>query len=178
MPTTATRKNRLTSNNAIGTLSQVPAGDGVDATSKKLLAKQDELERARWKIDQELRAVRMALNLVGVRPSDSTDRLDHRESEYYVEHTFTKMTLGEACERILKDFNEQWLSKSQIEYLITRGGYQFSAKDSKNSVGVTLQRLADSGKCGVERVRGARGNRYRWISRFPREKKDEKLVSQ
>jgi hypothetical protein len=145
----------------------------VDATAKKLLAKQDELERTRWRIEQELRAVRMALNLAGVRPGDSTAKMDHREGEYYVQHTFAKMTLGEACETILKDFGEQWLSKSQIEYLIVRGGYQFSAKDSKNSVGVTLQRLAEGQKCAVQRTRGAAGNRYRWISRFPRAAEDK-----
>lgn len=170
-------KNRLTSTNSIDTVLHAVIGESVDATAKRLLAKQDELERTRWRIDQELRAVRMALNLAGVRPSDYTDKLDRHEVDYIAEQAFQKTTLGEACEKILKDFKDQWLNKSQIEYLITRGGYQFSAKDSKNSVGVTLQRLADNKKIDVERTRGASGNRYRWISRFPRAKPDENLAT-
>ena len=170
-------KNRLTSTNITSTLLHLPRGEDVDATAKKLLARLEDLEVSRWQVNQELRAVRTALSVAGVRPGDHDTFLDRRENEYYSRQAFVGMTLGEACQRILYDFKERWLSKTQIEYLIERGGYRFSTENRRNSVGVTLQRIAENGKCQVERMRGAKGNRYRWISRFRRLAKSKKPLT-
>ena len=117
----------------------------------------------------------MALKLAGITPEISTiaSAEDTRETEYAWREPFKEGTLTEACERVLQDYSSKWLTKSQVEYLITRGGYRSTAKDAKNSVDVTLRRLAENGKCDAKRVRGSRGNTYRWISP-PVEEKQER----
>jgi len=151
----------------------------VDATAKSLLRQLQELEREDWRIREKMKAIHTALGLAGIKPEvgQVSWGQDPREIEYAVREPFAETTLIEACEQVLKDYADQWLTKSNVEYLITRGGYKSSAKDAKNSVDVTLRRLAEDGKCDVKRVRGAKGNRYRWISRFPREKPDDKPLT-
>jgi hypothetical protein len=151
--------NRLTCTSTISTLVH-----DVDATTKKLLKQLESLEWEKARIGRDIDSIRTALSLAGVKPPNKFKWLPStQESNYRTRHTFADMSLAEACLMILKDHKSDWLSKSQIEYLIVRGGYKFSTKDSKNSVGVTLQRLKDDRKCEVERVRGAHGNRYRWL---------------
>jgi len=138
----------------------------VDATTKTLLRQLQELEREEWRIREKTRAIRMALKLAGITPETSTISWaeDAKEAEYARREPFTDSTLTEACERVLQDYQDKWLTKSQVEYLITRGGYRSPAKDAKNSVDVTLRRLTENGKCDAKRVRGSRGNTYRWIA--------------
>jgi hypothetical protein len=66
---------------------------------------------------------------------------------------------------LLEDYSKNhpadYLTKTQVEYLAKRGGYKFSTADSKNSVAVTLRRLATEGKIEAQRIRGAAGNKYR-----------------
>lgn len=167
------RKNRLTSTNGIRTL--VLEGERVDATTKKLLEQLKQLERKDWYIRQQMKAIHTALRLAGIKPDiPSLSGIDHQESKYAVSESFANASLTEACESVLKDYKDKWLSKSQVEYLITRGGYKSSAKDAKNSVDVTLRRLAGDGKCDVKRVRGSRGNTYRWISQEVKEELKER----
>jgi hypothetical protein len=173
-------KKRLTCTNEyriIGQKSKEPIE--VDATTRALLRQLQELEREEWRIREKTRAIRMALKLAGITPEISTiaSAEDTQETEYARREPFTEVTLTEACEQVLKDYSQKWLTKSQVEYLITRGGYRSTAKDAKNSVDVTLRRLAENGKCDAKRVRGSRGNTYRWISPPVEEKKERTLES-
>ena len=144
----------------------------VDATTKSLLRQLRELEWEKIRTRRKIEAIHTALKLAGLKPDVSTllGGQDPQESEYFVKEPFAQTTLTQACEQVLKDYADIWLSKSQVEYLITRGGYKSTAKDSKNSVDVTLRRLAADGKCDVKRVRGSWGNTYRWISPEVKEK--------
>jgi len=152
-------KNRLTCTNERCTTVRTTTGDAVDSTAKKIISKMRELEQIRWKAEREINALRKALEVAGVRP-EGTWELDLNESEYAEKLPFQDMSLVEACEKILHDHPGKWLSKSEVEYLIARGGYKSSANDPKNSVNVTLRRLTLEGKCAAERKRGLHGNRY------------------
>jgi hypothetical protein len=163
-------EKRLTCTNAIGTILQVEDRSDVDSTARKLFDRMQELERQRSVIDHELRSIRVALSVAGIRSNRLRTGMDTHESLYMTHKPFAGMSLRESCLKILKDQRTEWLSKSQIEYLILRGGYRFATKDSKNSVGVTLQRMTDDGLCEVERMRGSHGNRYRFISEQERSK--------
>jgi DNA-binding HxlR family transcriptional regulator len=168
------RRNRLTSTNEYRTVVRVEEEPRkVDATTKSLLRQLQELEREEWRIREKVRAIHTALKLAGIKPDVKTISSwgqDEHEAEYARQEPFAETTLTEACEKVLKDYADKWLTKSQVEYLITRGGYKSSAKDAKNSVDVTLRRLAGDGRCDVKRVRGSRGNTYRWISPEVKEK--------
>ena len=171
-----TQKKHLTSTNGSLTLLGVLGNEeGMDPTTRKLFNQLRELERESWRIREKVRAIHMALNLAGVRPpvSDLLSSPDPKEMDYAAKLPFADTLLSEACQQVLKDYRDKWLTKSQVEWLVARGGYKSSAKDPKNSVDMALRRLAGDGKCEVERVRGSRGNRYRWISRFPRNAKDK-----
>ncbi len=173
-------KNRLISTNSYRTfIERKKESIEVDATAKTLLRQLQELEREDWRIRDKIKAIRTALGMAGIKP-DAGNIVwgqDSHEGEYAVKEPFAETTLTEACEQVLKDYADKWLTKTNVEYLITRGGYKSTAKDAKNSVDVTLRRIAEDGKCDVERTRGARGNRYRWISRFPRVKPEEKPLT-
>lgn len=151
-------ENNLTCTNAISTLLL-----DVDATGTKLMQQLENLERERGRITHQIDAIRLALTLAGIKPGNPKVSPSSQEAQYVIKKPFSEMSLPDACLTILKDHKSEWLSKSEIEFLILRGGYKFSTKNSKNSVGVTLQRMKDDGKCEVERVRGAHGNRYRWL---------------
>ena len=169
------RKNRLTSTNGYRTVVHaIGECEKVDATTKNLLRQLQELEREGWRIRDKTRSIHVALKLAGIKPDARTllGGQDSHEYQYAVKQPFAHATLTEACEQVLKDYADNWLTKSQVEYLITRGGYKSSAKDAKNSVDVTLRRLAGDGKCDVKRVRGSRGNTYRWISPEVKEKQE------
>ena len=153
-------EQHLTCTSSISTLVQE---NPVDSTAQKLVKRMKELESEKWRIDRELRALRTALGVAGIKPGKFKDLSTTQELDYVTKQPFRNRTLSECCLHILRDHVDLWLSKAEIEYLISRGGYNFSTKDSKNSVGVTLQRLKDDGRCEVERVRGAHGNRYRWL---------------
>ena len=166
-------KYRLTSTNGYRTIVRVEKEPRkVDATTKSLLRQLRELESENWRTREKIRSIHTALKLAGVKPDVDTllGGQDGHESGYAVRVPFAQTALIEACEQVLKDYGDIWLTKSQVEYLITRGGYKSSAKDAKNSVDVTLRRLAADGKCDVKRVRGSRGNTYRWISPEVKEK--------
>lgn len=159
-----TAKKRLTSTNGNRTIAlSLEASQAVDATTQKLLARLQELEREKWRLSRDINAIQTALRLAGVRPDGDGDRtkVEHHETDYVVKQPFAEITLVDACKKILRDYRGHWLTKSQLEYLVVRGGYKFSTDDSKNSVDVTMRRLAAEGFCEAERVRGSRGNKYR-----------------
>jgi hypothetical protein len=144
----------------------------VDASVKKLLAELRSAEDDRWRAQVRISNIRAALKIIGVTPQGVVStglHGDPKEEEYARRQPFKELTLAETCERILNDYRPNWLTRSQVEYLATRGGYNFSTKNVGNSVDITLRRMADTARIEAERVRGSRGSRYRGITRFPRE---------
>jgi hypothetical protein len=132
----------------------------MDATARKLVERMKALEYEKWRVESELESIRTALRAAGVKPEPIQKQIVALEPHYVATRMFEHFSLRESCETILEDHRGQWFSKSDIEYLIVRGGYQFRG-DAKNSIAVTLQRMKDAGRCEVVRGRGARGNRYR-----------------
>jgi len=133
----------------------------VDATARKLVERMKLLEYDKWRIETELGSIRDALKAAGIKLEPIQKRIFAHEPFYASAHVFEALSLRECCEAILQDHPGQWFSKSDIEYLIVRGGYKFDG-DAKNSVAVTLQRMKDDGRCKVVRGSGSRGNRYSW----------------
>jgi hypothetical protein len=131
----------------------------MDPSVKKMLKDLQDLEFKRSIISRDIDALKRVLTRLGVKPDSHT----LNEGKYAVDQPFKEMALTEACLKVLKDHKGEWLTASQIEYLIARGGYEFSTKTSRNSVDVTLRRFADAGTCDADRTRGSRGNRYRWM---------------
>lgn len=135
----------------------------MDATAQKLMQRLQELQEQTNRIARERQSLLLALEIAGVKPKGEGGRMTGtQEAQYEVNQSFRGRSLPASCEMILRDHKGQWLSKSEIEYLVIQGGYQFSTGNSKNSVGVTLQRMADDKIIEVQRVRGQQGNRYRW----------------
>jgi hypothetical protein len=174
--------HNLTGTNAISTVSI--EDDDVDATARRLIERLKEISEQRGSLQREERSILTALAVAGVRPLGVLGKEwpGDLESTYASKAQFANKSLREACEIILKDQRgkwhfgppapgkSQWLSKAQIEYLIVRGGYKFATSNSKNSVGITLQRMAEEGLIEVQRVRGQQGNRYRWPSEETKKK--------
>jgi hypothetical protein len=133
----------------------------VDATSRKLAERLKALQYEKWRIDAEIASIQAAFRGAGIKPEPIQKQIFAKEHFYYSAQVFEAQSLRECCQQILEDHPDQWFSKSDIEYLIVRGGYRFDG-DSRNSVAVTLQRMKDDGRCRVIRGRGSRGNRYSW----------------
>ncbi len=153
-------KKPLTCSTGSRTVETEP-GNNVDATTRSLLKQLRELETQKWAIGRDIESINRALTLAGVKPAREIG--GHQEAEYSVKQPFAEMRLSDACAQILRDYSGQWLTKSQVEYLLVRGGCPFSTEDTKNSVDVTLRRFADQGVCMAERAMGSRGNKYRHI---------------
>src|SRR5271157_4772714 len=115
----------LTCTNTIGTVVHEERNN-VDATARKLVQRMEELEKESWRIQDELSSIRVALSVAGIKPGKYKRLLGTREIDYAIAKTFKDKSLRECCQVILKDHSDEWLSKSQIEYLIVRGGYKFS----------------------------------------------------
>lgn len=136
----------------------------MDATTKKMI---DKLSKLRMQINdlmREAHSIQRTLELIGIKPEEVDDApfgadWDERYSQSL---PFMRTTLVEACRRILVDNRGRHLTKSQVEYLASMGGYRFSADDPTNSVEVTLRRLAADGFCQVERGTGPHESQYWW----------------
>jgi len=162
----------LTCTTGNGTNEYREGGNELDATTRKLVQRMQELELQRSSIDRELRALMTALSVVGIKPKHSIGNTQlggmfnemptQQEGAYISKQLFADKSLKECCETVLREHSDKWLSKAEIEYLIVRGGYAFSTDNSKNSVGITLRRMAQEGLCDAQRARGASGNRYRY----------------
>lgn len=168
------QKNHLTETDSIRTLVHVAPGEEVDRTAKKLVERMRQLEIQKWHIERELSSIRIALDVAGVKPEKKyKGGADLTEARYVRDEPFKNgMTLAQACYVILHDYTPEWLTKSQVEYLAVRGGYSFSTKDPRNSLDVTLRRLAAADKVEADKIRGSRGSKYRWVPR-PIEAKEE-----
>jgi hypothetical protein len=131
----------------------------MDATAKKLIDRLRELEIKKMGINLDIDAIKRSLAMLGIKLPQS---IATKEAEYVSVRPFREMPLTEACIKVLRDHPQEWLTKTQVEYFLVRGQFTFTAKDPKNSLDVTLRRLAESGTILAQRMRGASGNRYRW----------------
>lgn len=138
--------------------------ESVDATTRKLLRRleQIEMEQARLRIEHQ--AITTALGVAGVVLQGFTGEVSTQiENEYEGRQPFAKESLTDACLRVLRDQAGMWLTKAQVEYLVTRGGYKFSTGNPKNSVKITLRRLAHAASPRCEVRASKQGNQYRSI---------------
>jgi len=135
----------------------------MDATQKKLVEKMQELQMWIAAYKQQANAISTALESIGMKVEDDGKFDPPHDVFYATDQPFRQGSLVAACKRILRDYDGQSLTKSQVEYLAAIGGFPFSTEDAKNSVDVTLRRLAERGFCEVERTRGPAGNQYRWV---------------
>jgi hypothetical protein len=135
----------------------------MDETSAKLLSALQELERERWRISGKIDSIKSALKLAGVAvPTHEPVFRNKNEFEYTTRQPFSNMGLTDACERIVRDHTPEWLSKNQVTELVEMGGYKSDAQATKNSVEVTLRRLASRGRIEIAKGKGRYGNRYGW----------------
>lgn len=134
----------------------------MDATTKKLVKRNAEVHRAIAELQREADSMKVVLESIGLRSKDFDSPWggSPREAEYAEKQTFARMTLVDACKRILTDFPHACFTKNEIEYLAAMGGYPFSTEDATNSVDVTMRRLAKDGLCEVHRRKGPAGNIY------------------
>ena len=134
----------------------------MDATTRKLIEMHANYELEIAQLREKSEGVRKVLESLGSRSRHFDNVWDHSPSEikYAKEKTFAEMTLVDTCKRILYDYPREVFTKGTIEYLAAMGGYPFATDDPKNSVDVTMRRLAKDRFCEVHRSRGPVGNRY------------------
>ena len=168
---------------ASGTLS-VHKRDGMDATSKKLLKRLDDLDRQIATLRVERTAITTALSVAGLRPPAAHSAIyTHEENDYLREQPFKSMSLTDCCLKVLRDHaekdeaHEQWLDKNQVEYLVQRGGFVFKTGNATNSVNITLRRLAEAGYCEAHGGKGSRPVKYHYRKeRLPNEVEDSRTT--
>jgi len=137
----------------------------MDATAKKMVEKLAQLRRQIGILSREAQSVQTTLEMLEIKPLDVGNRSAKGIDERYLEsQPFAKTSLVEACRNILIGSADQHLTKSQVEYLASMGGYQFQADDPTNSVEVTLRRLAEKGFCRVKKGVGPHESEYWWDS--------------
>ncbi len=164
--------NLLKCTNDIGTLLQT-----VDITTKRLMKVIGDLDVQISQLRRKRDAAYTALELAGVRPKKDTmaSLPSQMEIGYKANKPFADMMLSKACLKVLRDNKGEWLTKANVEYLVALGGYVFDTDDPKNSVNVTLRRLTSDGKIEAERIRGSRGNKYRWVDSPDEESRPKRL---
>ena len=137
----------------------------MDATALALVKKLHKIERQIREWEDDAQSIKTALELIGIKPEDHPLFPETREDEYALKRPFAHKGLIDSCKRILTDHPNQPFTKSHVEYLVTRGGYKFETENPKNSVDVTLRRLAADGFCKAERIRGSAGSTYTWVGK-------------
>lgn len=142
----------------------------VDPTTRKMLNRIDELDREMARLSKERHSIFTTLGSIGYRqPGANINIPTSTEARYQNSRPFSSMTLTDACLTVLRDqakakeLHEQWLDKTQIEYLAVRGGYKFEAEDSINSVHVTLRRLCNEGLIKANKGKGSRSTKYHFL---------------
>jgi hypothetical protein len=163
MNTQTEQRNVLTCTTHYRTLYEVNrTAREMDATAKKLVEKMAELQREIAQLQRQSNSISTALEAIGMRVEDDDPFSQPSDAAYAESRPFTHTSLVVACKTILRDHKNKSLTKTQVEYLAAIGGYPFATDDAKNSVDVTLRRLAEQGLCEVDRTRGPAGNQYRW----------------
>jgi|SRR5882724_712670 len=136
----------------------------MDATAKKIVSMLMDSHREIERLRRSMRPLKETLESIGMRSSAFNNLWDGeglgRDGEYAEKLLFANMTLVDTCKCILWDLSTEPLSKSNIEYLATMGGYPFTTNNSKNSVDVTMRRLAKDGFCEIHRRQGSTENWY------------------
>ncbi len=136
-------------------------GENVDESLKAIVEKLMDLEAERDRINDDILTIRRTLSLAGI--DSPLRRMGDFQTErgYKKSRPFAGMALKDACLRVLIDGLGEWFTKSQVEYMLSLGGYESDAKDPSNSVDITLRKLAELDACEVIRQRGVLGNKYR-----------------
>lgn len=164
MKSTMRSKKRLTCTSSCRTLYEVLKRlIEMDATAKKMVKMLMDMEREIARLKYAAQPVREMLESLGIRSKQFDNFWGEettRDAMYAEELPFRGMTLVDTCKRILADFPTVPMSKSYIEYLSTMGGYPFETEDSKNSIDVTMRRLAKDGFCEIHRREGSTENWY------------------
>jgi hypothetical protein len=156
----------------------------MDATAKKLVARLAEIDQQRAQLRRERDAITTALAATGWRPPDASPNIySHEENEFISTEPFRSMSLADACLTVLRNYagkspaHQQWLDKSQVEYLVTRGGFPFKTDNPTNSVNITLRRLAQDGFCEAHTGHGSRATRFRFKKdRLPNDVEDSRAT--
>jgi hypothetical protein len=148
----------------------------VDPTTRKMLARIDELDAEMARLGKERHSIFVTLGSIGYRQPDAKINIPTSlEAKYQNGKPFSNMTLTDACLTVLRDqakakeTHDQWLDKTQIEYLVVRGGYKFEAADSVNSIHVTLRRMLRDGLINASKGKGSRSSKYH----FWKEREDD-----
>jgi hypothetical protein len=165
MAANAVAKNRLTCTSYARTLYEVTrTALLVDTTARKLVETLGTLRNQIATLQQQERSIKVALESAGIRSTrlgktgwGDGDCLDDR---YALEQPFKEMTLVNTCKKILSDNTTSAFTKDQIEYLAVIGGYPFLTDDRKNSIDVTMRRLASQSFCQIIRGKGPIPNQY------------------
>ncbi len=134
----------------------------MDATHRRIVDTLIKLQQEIMQLNRKANAIKETLQIIDLRPNYEDEIFQTKDEEYAEEQPFASLTLVETCRRVLIDHEGKSLTKSQVEYLASMGGYKFSAEDPRNSVSITLQRLADDGFCLVDAKMGPKGNSYMW----------------
>jgi hypothetical protein len=162
----ATKQEKtLTCTNYARTLYEKARGvDLVDATARKLVETLATLRRQIASLQEQEKSIKLALESTGLRSKKfgqvgwwPDGCLDDR---YALDQPFKEMTLVNTCKKILSDSTTFAFTKDQIEYLAVVGGYPFLTEDRKNSVDVTMRRLAQQEFCQIIRGKGQTPNQY------------------
>ena len=135
----------------------------MDATARTLVAQLVATRRQIAMLNQRANSYTMALEAAGFRSKDLDNvwaSVPPRDQDYAEQQPFKTKSLVDTCKQILEENGPRPFNKSQIEYLAAIGGYPFSTDDSKNSIDVTMRRLARQGFCEIIRDGGRNGNRY------------------
>jgi len=135
----------------------------MEETIKKIVEKYQDIQRQIRVLTRSAESLKDSLRLIGYRPEYVGAILGEGKSQderYAEELPFKHATLVQACKQVLRDHSPEWLSKTQVEYLVSMGGFEFSTSNRKNSVRITLDRLASNGFCNIDH--DLRENRYRW----------------
>jgi hypothetical protein len=136
----------------------------MDAAIKKITERYAEIQRQIRILTREAESIKQVMAIAGYRPEylgeAFPDSGPSKDEEYADNLPFKHETLVNACKKILRDHKFQWLTKNQVEYLVSMGGYEFSTEKRRNSVDVTLRRLASEAFCEVQR--SMQGNKYCW----------------
>jgi hypothetical protein len=135
----------------------------MDATSRQLMEMLADLRRKIADLERQADSVKTVLESLGYRqPMLDAMWGDALDVKYAKERPFAHGSLVDACMKIFADQRiTDYMTKGQVEYLAVVGGFPFSTKNRKNSVDVTLRRLAEQEVLEVERTGGQVGNRYR-----------------
>jgi hypothetical protein len=156
-------KNVLLCAYATGALS-IREHDDVDATTKKMLKRMEEIDALSSALREERDHITSALLAVAYEPSKAAPvAYSRKETEYAMRKPFRNTSLTDACLKVLKDHFEEWLDKNQVEELVARGGYESKAEHTTNSIHVTLRRLTVDGYCESHSGRGSRTTKYRFL---------------